>query len=40
MIVTFKMVTLPFGTLGTTIQGVYIIRWDFNEFFMFHVFFK
>jgi hypothetical protein len=20
-------------------QGVYIIRWDFNDFFMFHVFF-
>jgi hypothetical protein len=22
----------------TLLQGVYIIRWDFNEFFMFHVF--
>jgi hypothetical protein len=25
--------------LDPRIQGVYIIRWDFNEFFMFHVFF-
>jgi hypothetical protein len=23
---------------GSGNQGVYIIRWDFNDFFMFHVF--
>jgi hypothetical protein len=32
--------TDPSVPAGSKCQGVYLIRWDFNEVFMFHVFKK
>jgi hypothetical protein len=37
---TFKKLEEIFFRKSSNIQGVYIIRWDFNDYFMFHVIFK